>query len=177
MKKFLLLVVVIIALFFAFHGSETQPEQKSVEIQSVPATTPVENPDVEYMVALGDSFDSAPATESTGGLNAKVSLECEVESASLHLSATVANDTLDEYDNLYVYMSNGVLEIGGHVNYESEIDLSKLQLFSLGHPEAVAQVNALTVLNFGNAEKEFQIFISSARGDRRLVGSLNYTCQ
>ena len=174
MKKiFIILMVAVAAVsvvvyFFLSSKNEVVKEAEQKQITEIQA--------VVHSVKLGDSFSSKPANEDIGAIYSSVSLECDVISATLKLEASVQDGALNEYDDVFVMIGSGYNELGGHIAFSDKINLADAKVYELGKSDESQSANFLPLLNAGK-EVRFDIFLSSARPDRKISAVLKYVCQ
>ncbi len=152
------------------------PSSKNEVVKEAEQKQVTEAQAVVHSVKLGDSFSSKPANEDLGAIYSSVSLECDVRSADLKLEASVQNGSLNEYDDVFVMIGSGYDELGGHVAFSDKINLADAKVYELGKSNEAQSANFLPLLNAGG-EVRFDIFLSSARPDRKISAALEYVCQ
>lgn len=174
MKKIFIILVVVAALVSAV--VYFSPSSKNEVVKEVEQKQVTEAQAVVHSVKLGDSFGSKSANEDLGAIYSSVPLKCNVKSADLKLEASVQNGSLNEYDDVFVMIGSGYDELGGHVAFSNKINLADAKVYELGKSDEAQSVNFLPLLNTGK-EVRFDIFLSSARPDRKLSAVLEYVCQ
>ena len=178
-KVFIVLIVIAIlisAVIYFFPSSKNEVIKENEVVKEVEQKQATEDQVVIHSIRLGDSFNPKPANEDFGAIYSSILLECNVKSANLKLEASVQNGSLNEYDDVFVMIGSGYDELGGHIAFSKENDLANVKVYELGKNDEAQSVNFLPLLNTGK-EVRFDIFLSSARPDRKLIAVLEYICQ